>query len=125
MVGIVQTQNEIKPLCHSVAECMDEYFRTLNGHAPTDLYDVVLGQVEPPLLVAALRYCAGNQSRAAELLGMNRATLRKKMTQYAIDTPAAGQSSNSHSSNNISSHGAGSHSASIQALGVHSVAGGR
>lgn len=78
----------IKPLCHSVAECMDQYFRTLNGHNPKDLYDTILGQVEPPLLRATLRYCDGNQSRAAELLGLNRATLRKKMTQYDIDTAA-------------------------------------
>jgi len=76
---------DIKPLCHSVADCLDEYFDALNGHAPRDLYDTVLAQVEPPLLRATLRYCAGNQSRAAELLGLNRATLRKKLTQYKID----------------------------------------
>lgn len=77
-----------KPLCISVAECMDEYFRTLNGHAPKtlNLYDTVLEQVEPPLLRATLDYCDGNQSRAAELLGLNRATLRKKLSQYNIST---------------------------------------
>lgn len=77
-----------KPLCTSVAECMDAYFRTLNGHAPKtlNLYDTVLEQVEPPLLRATLDYCDGNQSRAAELLGLNRATLRKKLTQYNIST---------------------------------------
>ena len=77
-----------KPLGASVAECMDEYFRTLNGHAPKslNLYDTVLEQVEPPLLRATLDYCDGNQSRAAELLGLNRATLRKKLTQYGIST---------------------------------------
>lgn len=77
-----------KPLCTSVAECMEVYFRTLNGHAPKtlNLYDTVLEQVEPPLLRATLDYCDGNQSRAAELLGLNRATLRKKLTQYNIST---------------------------------------
>jgi Fis family transcriptional regulator len=75
---------EIKPLCHSVADCLDEYFSTLNGHAPKDLYETILAEVEPPLLRAALRYCEGNQSRAAELLGLNRATLRKKLGQYKI-----------------------------------------
>lgn len=74
-----------KPLCHSVADCLDDYFRTLNGHAPNALYAVILGQVEPPLLRATLRYCAGNQSKAASVLGLNRATLRKKLTQYQIN----------------------------------------
>jgi Fis family transcriptional regulator len=78
-------KHDNQPLSRSVADSLDEYFRTLNGHAPADLYDVVLGQVEPPLLRATLRYCAGNQSRAAELLGLNRATLRKKLSQYKID----------------------------------------
>jgi Fis family transcriptional regulator len=79
---------DIKPLCHSVADCLDEYFEALNGHAPCDLYDIVLAQVEPPLLRATLRYCDGNQSRAAELLGLNRTTLRKKLSQYHIDAAA-------------------------------------
>lgn len=80
--------SDIKPLCTSVAESMAAYFRTLNGHAPKtlNLYDTVLEQVEPPLLRATLDYCAGNQSRAAELLGMNRATLRKKLIQYQISS---------------------------------------
>ena len=73
-----------RPLCHAVADCLDEYFRTLNGHEPTSLYEMVLGQVEPPLLRATLRYCGGNQSKAANILGLNRATLRKKLAQYQI-----------------------------------------
>lgn len=63
---------------------MQHFFETLNGHAPKNLYDTFLGQVEPPLLRATLRYCAGNQSKAAEMLGLNRATLRKKLAQYQI-----------------------------------------
>lgn len=83
-------KSDTKPLCHSVAECLDEYFSSLNGHAPTDLYETILGQVEPPLLRATLRYCDGNQSRAAELLGLNRATLRKKLSQYRIAAKSGG-----------------------------------
>jgi len=75
----------IKPLGHSVSECIDDYFKTLNGHTPTGLYDLVLSLVEPPLLRATLRHCNNNQSRAAEALGMNRATLRKKLREYNID----------------------------------------
>lgn len=76
---------DVKPLCHSVADCLDDYFSALNGHAPKDLYETILEQVEPPLLRATLRYCDGNQSRASELLGLNRATLRKKLGQYKIN----------------------------------------
>ncbi|MDD3764869.1 MAG: helix-turn-helix domain-containing protein [Nevskiales bacterium] len=60
----------------------------MNGHAPKNLYDLFLDQVEPPLLQATLRYCYGNQSRAAEMLGLNRATLRKKLKQYNINPDA-------------------------------------
>jgi len=80
--------SDIKPLSHSVSECLDDYFRALNGHAPKNLYDTILDQVEPPLLRATLKYCDGNQSKAAEMLGLNRATLRKKLKQYKIK-PAA------------------------------------
>jgi Fis family transcriptional regulator, factor for inversion stimulation protein len=75
---------DAKPLSHSVAECLDDYFRALNGHAPKNLYDLVLDQVEPPLLRATMKYCDGNQSRAADVLGLNRATLRKKLKQHKI-----------------------------------------
>ncbi|MDN5873232.1 MAG: Fis family transcriptional regulator [Sinobacteraceae bacterium] len=63
---------------------MEHYFAALGGYAPRDLYDAILGQIEPPLLRATLRYCAGNQSRAASILGINRATLRKKLNTYNI-----------------------------------------
>lgn len=73
-----------EPLCESVAKCMEHYFAALGGYAPKALYEAVLGQVEPPLLRATLRYCDGNQSRAASILGINRATLRKKLAAYDI-----------------------------------------
>ena len=73
-----------KPLSQSVSESIDDYFQSLNGHRPSDLYTTVLDQVEPPLLRATLRYCDNNQSKAAEMLGLNRATLRKKLRQHKI-----------------------------------------
>jgi Fis family transcriptional regulator, factor for inversion stimulation protein len=81
-------KSDSKPLCHSVAESVDEFFRTLNGHKPNDLYKMILGQVEKPLFEITLRNCDGNQSRAAELLGINRATLRKKLNEYRITVKA-------------------------------------
>jgi len=80
--------SDIKPLGHSVQDSLDDFFRTLNGHSPKNLYDLFLDQVEPPLLKATLRYCYGNQSRAAEMLGLNRATLRKKLKQHKINPDA-------------------------------------
>lgn len=79
-----QKVNDQKPLNHHVAESLDSYFRALNGHAPKNLYDLILSQVEPPLLRATLSFCKGNQSKTADILGLNRATLRKKLRQHGI-----------------------------------------
>ena len=60
------------------------YLATLNGHRPADLYKLVLTEVERPLLRNALEYAGGNQSEAAEILGINRGTLRKKLLAYKL-----------------------------------------
>ena len=69
-----------------VTECMAQYFGTLNGHQPTNLYDMVIEEIEAPLLSAALEYCEGNQSRTAEVLGLNRGTLRKKLRAHNLSS---------------------------------------
>jgi Fis family transcriptional regulator len=79
-----QKTTDTKPLSHYVSHSLDGFFKALNGHAPKDLYGMILEQVEPPLLKATLKYCGGNQSRAASILGLNRATLRKKLRQHKI-----------------------------------------
>ena len=56
-----------------------DYFASLNGHRPAQLYNLVLREVEEPLLKAVLDYAEGNQVRAAGILGINRGTLRKKL----------------------------------------------
>ncbi len=81
-----QKNSECKSLSQSVAESIDSYFGNLNGHRPEELYTTILAQIEPPLLRATLRYCGHNQSRAAEVLGLNRATLRKKLRQHNISS---------------------------------------
>ena len=78
----VQLRN--KPLRDLTGEALRTYFRDLNGHQPNALYDLVLGEVEPPLFEAVLSFTRGNQSRAAEFLGLNRATLRKKLKHYDL-----------------------------------------
>ncbi len=74
-----------RPLGQHVRRMLEDYFRDLDGHAPTDLYQMVLSEVEQPLLEAVLRHTRGNQSKAATLLGLNRGTLRKKLKQYDIN----------------------------------------
>jgi Fis family transcriptional regulator, factor for inversion stimulation protein len=65
-------------------ECLHSYFESLNGHKPGDLYQLVIGEVEKPLFRAVLTYTHGNQSEAAEILGINRGTLRKKLKDYKL-----------------------------------------
>ncbi|MEK6807134.1 MAG: helix-turn-helix domain-containing protein [Pseudomonadota bacterium] len=84
----MSSKSDPKPLCHSVADSLEAYFGKLNGHKPKGLYETILTQVEPPLLKATLEYCEGNQSCAAEVLGLNRATLRKKLRQHKIPVRA-------------------------------------
>jgi len=60
------------------------YLKALNGHKPTALYDLVIGEVEPPLFQTVMDYTQGNQTLAAEILGINRATLRKKLKHYSL-----------------------------------------
>ena len=73
-----------KPLREHTREALDDYFSTLNGDRPGDLYDLVLGEVEEPLFRAVMDYTHGNQSQAAGILGINRGTLRKKLKTYSI-----------------------------------------
>lgn len=71
-------------LRHHVEIAMAHYFDELDGQPATDLYQLVLEQVESPLLEAVMTYTQRNQSRAAEMLGLNRGTLRKKLKQYNL-----------------------------------------
>ena len=76
------------PLSHHVAETLRIYFHNLGGQAPSNLYDLVLREVEPPLLDIVMKFTHGNQTRAAIILGLNRGTLRKKLRQYGLAEPA-------------------------------------
>ena len=73
-----------KPLSSFTDECLGDYFKSLNGHKPGDLYQLVMGEVEKPLFRAVMLYTNGNQSEAAEILGINRGTLRKKLKTYKL-----------------------------------------
>jgi len=78
------TERRKKPLCSCVQTSLDNYFSDLNGSEPENLYGLVLGEIENPLFETVLRYTRGNQTKAAQVLGINRGTLRKKLEQYGI-----------------------------------------
>lgn len=71
-------------LSQQVRLAVDQYLRALDGYAANGLYDMVLREVERPLLEAVLEHCGHNQSKAAQVLGLSRSTLRKKMTQHGL-----------------------------------------
>lgn len=67
-----------------VEQTLHSYFAHLDGQPVTNIYDMVLAEVEAPLLEVVMRNAMGNQCRAAELLGLSRGTLRKKLQQYGL-----------------------------------------
>lgn len=71
-------------LAKTVDDSVRDYLRTMAGESVSDLYEMVLAEVEAPLLQRVLDYTGNNQSRAAELLGLNRGTLRKKLRKYGL-----------------------------------------
>lgn len=68
----------------SVLRSLDRYFSDLDGARPHALHELVMQAVERPLLKFAVDRCAGNQSAAADLLGINRNTLRRKLVDYGL-----------------------------------------
>ena len=72
------------PLREHVAQSVRRYLRDLDGCEADDVYEIVLREMEIPLFVEVLNHCDGNQSRAAAMLGIHRATLRKKLKDYGI-----------------------------------------
>ena len=65
-------------------EAVEGYLHHLDGHEVSDLYELAVTEIEAPLLEAALAHAGGNRSRAAKMLGINRATLRKKLERYGL-----------------------------------------
>ena len=71
-------------LADCVRRSLERYFKDMDGEKPTSIYDMVLKNVEKPMIETILSKTEGNQSLAAEMLGINRNTLRKKMQQLRI-----------------------------------------
>jgi len=72
------------PLRDHVANSVRRYLRDLNGCDVENLYDIALRELEIPLFAEVLNHCDGNHSRAAVMLGIHRATLRKKLKDYGL-----------------------------------------
>ncbi|MCE3253713.1 MAG: Fis family transcriptional regulator [Cellvibrio sp.] len=67
-----------------VEQAMENYFKHLDGQDVSNVYEMVQAEVEAPMLEIVLKYTRHNQTRAAQVLGLNRGTLRKKLKQYGL-----------------------------------------
>ena len=67
-----------------VRNSLESYFRDLHGTEPDGMYDMLVRVVEKPLLDVVMTRAEGNQSKAAQWLGMNRNTLRKKLVEHKL-----------------------------------------
>jgi Fis family transcriptional regulator, factor for inversion stimulation protein len=80
----VEALPRTETLEQSVLRSLEQYFSDLDGARPHALHELVMHAVERPLLKFAVDRCAGNQSAAADLLGINRNTLRRKLVDYGL-----------------------------------------
>ena len=78
------TTNTEGALKTAAEDAIRQFIKTLDGEETTEFYNLVLAEVEEPLLRVVMEYTANNQSRAAAMLGLNRGTLRKKLRQYNL-----------------------------------------
>jgi len=72
-------------LRESVETAMKNYFSQLEDETPADIYNLVLAEVEAPLMESVMAYTQGNQTKASSVLGLNRGTLRKKLKMYGLN----------------------------------------
>ena len=75
---------QAQTLRDNVEKALRNYFAHLDGQPVTDVYDMVLSEIEAPLLETVMEYTRGNQTKASVLLGLNRGTLRKKLKYFKL-----------------------------------------
>ena len=73
------------PLCQCVQRSVRRYFKDMNGEEPSNLYQMVISEIEKPLLEVVMQQTESNQTRASRILGINRNTLRKKLKQHDLE----------------------------------------
>lgn len=76
------------PLRQHVQSTINRYLKDMGNTVPENLYQMLLAEVEPPLIEEILKSTGGNQSRAAGMLGITRNTLRTKIQRYSIEVPS-------------------------------------
>tara|TARA_R110000772_G_scaffold26516_2_gene68337 strand:+ start:610 stop:855 length:246 start_codon:yes stop_codon:yes gene_type:complete len=78
------SKDRSQTLKECVNEALEDYLREVDHEHISDIYNMVLGEVEAPMLEVVMKHARSNQSRAASMLGLNRGTLRKKLRQYKL-----------------------------------------
>ena len=73
-----------KKIEECIRDSLEQYFKDLRGAEPHSVHGMVMGMVEKPLLEVVMRHADGNQSKAAEWLGINRNTLHRKLTDHKL-----------------------------------------
>lgn len=82
--SVFELPQKNQPLHDSVRQALENFLSQLSGPMPSNLYDLILREVEAPLLESVMEYTKNNQSRAAKVLGLSRGTLRKKLKLYGM-----------------------------------------
>ena len=77
--------HEDMPLQKTVKQVVSTYLEGLQGRTVINIYDMVLNEIEPPLLETVMRYSNGNQTKASIALGISSGTLRKKLKEYNLE----------------------------------------
>ena len=79
-----QNKEDRKSLKYQVGLALRRYFKELDGNKATNVFEMVIKEVEKPMLEEVMKFCDGNKSHASKILGINRVTLRTKLKQYNI-----------------------------------------
>jgi len=78
-------ERRTQSIYHCVESALNLYFKDMDCHDPYNLYELILSQTEKPMLEVVLKQTQGNITKSAEILGINRATLRKKLKKYDLE----------------------------------------
>ena len=79
-----QNKEDRKSLKYQVGLALRRYFKELDGNKATNVFEMVIKEVEKPMLEEVMKFCNGNKSQASKILGINRVTLRTKLRQYNV-----------------------------------------